>query len=159
MITSPAQNIANGIFLFLFELAVGIIVFILLVRIFVEILEAIGQSFLRIYRATRWLGRVSKKLALLIVRAARWLSDAASEILWFLRWWEPKSECQCANPTCRVHWGLSECRRYARRLLYRADVEDQTGTLMCNFCAGVAFASGSFLSYNQHKPQMKGVST
>ena len=58
--------------------------------------------------------------------------------------------CQCADPGCPVHRGLSPCsevttREYPRLTrVYRIDQVDLTGTPMCQPCAEDAMASGVF---------------
>ncbi len=55
------------------------------------------------------------------------------------------NHCGCTDPGCPVHKGKSECDRKTRlRTLYRSDMEDLTGTLMCPRCAEDAFDSGLF---------------
>lgn len=53
--------------------------------------------------------------------------------------------CECADPGCPVHKGVSKCSHVGRcKTLYRVDMEDQTGTKMCSACAEDAFDSGLF---------------
>jgi hypothetical protein len=54
------------------------------------------------------------------------------------------SKCECSDPGCPVHKGTADCRWSASRLLYRVDMEDNTGTAMCDACAEDAFKSGLF---------------
>jgi hypothetical protein len=53
------------------------------------------------------------------------------------------ANCECCDRLCPVHEG-AECGRKGSQLLYRVDMEDRTGTLMCRFCANDAFESGLF---------------
>ena len=52
--------------------------------------------------------------------------------------------CECADPGCPVHKGKSACDRTSKETLYRIDMTDETGTLMCFKCAGDAMDSGVF---------------
>jgi hypothetical protein len=52
--------------------------------------------------------------------------------------------CECADRGCPAHFNRSTCRQYAHVLLYRIDMEDQTGTAMCYNCAEDANTSGLF---------------
>ena len=52
--------------------------------------------------------------------------------------------CECSDPGCPVHKGISSCSRLAITVLYRVDMEDRTGTAMCEGCASDAFESGLF---------------
>ncbi len=53
-------------------------------------------------------------------------------------------KCECADPGCPAHSGKSDCRNVANSLLYRVDMEDETGTALCDDCADDAFDSGLF---------------
>jgi len=53
-------------------------------------------------------------------------------------------KCECSNRGCPVHKGVSECSGVATATLYRIDMEDRTGTLMCDDCADDAYDSGLF---------------
>ena len=53
-------------------------------------------------------------------------------------------KCQCADPGCPVHDGRSRCNRNATTTMYRIEVEDETGTPMCDGCALDASESGVF---------------
>ncbi len=55
-----------------------------------------------------------------------------------------KTHCQCTDPGCPIHNGTSSCNRKSTSILYRIDMEDETGTPMCNGCAEDAFESGLF---------------
>lgn len=52
--------------------------------------------------------------------------------------------CECADPGCEIHEGRSQCEREAFLTLYRVDMDDKTGTMMCDGCAGDALATGLF---------------
>lgn len=54
------------------------------------------------------------------------------------------NKCECTDPGCPVHKGKSDCRNYARTIVYRVDMNDETGTAMCNRCADDAMDSGVF---------------
>jgi len=55
-------------------------------------------------------------------------------------------KCECSDPGCPAHNGVSSCEAMAKITLYRVDMEDRTGTAMCDDCADDAFASGVFSS-------------
>lgn len=52
--------------------------------------------------------------------------------------------CECSDPGCPAHKGVSHCATQATDLLYRVDMQDETGTAMCDKCADDAFSSGLF---------------
>ena len=52
--------------------------------------------------------------------------------------------CECSDPGCQAHKGKSACRRTGFDILYRIDMDDETGTVMCEACADDAFSSGMF---------------
>ena len=52
--------------------------------------------------------------------------------------------CECSDPGCKGHKGQSECTGESNQILYRVDMQDETGTAMCDVCADDAFASGLF---------------
>lgn len=52
--------------------------------------------------------------------------------------------CECVDKGCPVHQGVPECSEKARACLVRVDMEDETGTLMCQGCAEDAMDSGVF---------------
>ncbi len=54
------------------------------------------------------------------------------------------SPCECSDPGCPVHPGESHCSHTGSQSLYRIDMQDETGTLMCENCAQDAFESGLF---------------
>lgn len=57
--------------------------------------------------------------------------------------------CECTDPDCKAHRG-SECAVIADcQTLYRVDMEDETGTAMCDDCADDAFASGLFTTRDE----------
>lgn len=54
-------------------------------------------------------------------------------------------KCECADRECPEHRGTSECFNGAlRKPLKRIDMEDHSGTLMCEACAEDAMQSGVF---------------
>jgi len=54
--------------------------------------------------------------------------------------------CECSDPGCPAEHGSEEHGVVSRdvSILYRIDMEDNTGTAMCDECAEDAFASGLF---------------
>ena len=52
------------------------------------------------------------------------------------------TNCECADPGCPNCKG--DCSEKATRVLFRVDMEDHTGTLMCTECADDAYVSGLF---------------
>lgn len=56
--------------------------------------------------------------------------------------------CECTDPGCPKHKGKSECPSAGRRLVFRSDMEDVSGTLMCPKCAEDAMSSGVFYTRN-----------
>jgi hypothetical protein len=52
--------------------------------------------------------------------------------------------CQCSDPGCPIHHTHSDCTHPATTTLYRIDMQDETGTPMCEGCAEDAFESGVF---------------
>lgn len=57
---------------------------------------------------------------------------------------KPKRRCQCADPGCPIHRGESKCTRAAKRKVRRIDMEDRSGTWMCEGCASDVYDSGLF---------------
>ncbi len=55
-----------------------------------------------------------------------------------------ENDCECGDPGCPVHKGEQVCNLNATTQLFRIDMEDQTGTLMCDRCADDASESGLF---------------
>jgi len=53
--------------------------------------------------------------------------------------------CECSDPGCPVCYGA--CKEVAIEVLYRADMDDETGTMMCEDCAADALESGLFYTY------------
>ena len=53
------------------------------------------------------------------------------------------SKCECCDPLCPVDHS-SDCRHTATTILYRIDMQDETGAALCEDCADDAFASGLF---------------
>jgi hypothetical protein len=54
--------------------------------------------------------------------------------------------CECADPGCPIHPGLSHCEKRAEVTLRRADMEDWSGVRFCADCADDAMESGVFTS-------------
>jgi len=54
------------------------------------------------------------------------------------------SRCECADSGCRAHKDHSRCHELATTILYRVDMDDTTGTAMCDACTEDAFDSGLF---------------
>ena len=52
------------------------------------------------------------------------------------------AKCECVDPSCPNCKG--DCSEKPARLLFRIDMEDHSGTLMCDECADDAFDSGLF---------------
>lgn len=55
-----------------------------------------------------------------------------------------KNKCECADPGCDAHTSKEDCREYASTILYRIDMEDNSGTAFCEACAADAIGSGVF---------------
>lgn len=57
-----------------------------------------------------------------------------------------KLNCECADPGCLHHMGTAACHTPVgrTRILYRVDMEDETGTRMCAPCREDALESGLF---------------
>jgi len=55
-----------------------------------------------------------------------------------------ENDCECGDKGCPVHQGEETCNLNAAVQLFRVDMDDQTGTLMCEKCAEDAFDSGLF---------------
>jgi hypothetical protein len=56
-----------------------------------------------------------------------------------------KQTCECSDPGCPVHLGYSQCTNTSQlTTVYRIDMEDKTGTLMCPTCLEDAMSSGLF---------------
>lgn len=58
------------------------------------------------------------------------------------------SRCECSDPGCPVHNGQSKCNHVATDLLFRVDMEDNTGVYFCDECAADALDSGVFSPYD-----------
>lgn len=50
--------------------------------------------------------------------------------------------CECGDPGCPVCHG--QCNRLATAVVFRVDMEDETGTRMCHACSQDAAESGLF---------------
>lgn len=57
-------------------------------------------------------------------------------------------KCECSDPGCKHHKGASDCRDKALQILYRIDMQDETGTAFCDNCADDAFSSGLFTTHD-----------
>jgi hypothetical protein len=55
--------------------------------------------------------------------------------------------CECSDPGCSVNHGSKECGQNAEDILYRVDMEDRSGTAMCEDCASDAFEAGVFSAF------------
>lgn len=55
-----------------------------------------------------------------------------------------KRLCECTDSGCPVHEGKEDCGRRGNGTVYRVDMEDNTGTVMCAACADDAMQSGVF---------------
>lgn len=55
-------------------------------------------------------------------------------------------KCECGDHGCPVHKSHSRCPNRASTILYRSDMDDQTGTAMCDKCADDAMESGVFIT-------------
>lgn len=53
-------------------------------------------------------------------------------------------KCECGDPGCKAHKGSENCIHRSFDILYRIDMEDETGTAMCEACIDDAFSSGLF---------------
>ena len=66
---------------------------------------------------------------------------------------EPRSHdvrgCECSDPLCEAHRGAA-CASAGEWLLYRIDMQDETGTLFCEDCASCADSCGL---YTDQSPQ------
>ena len=52
--------------------------------------------------------------------------------------------CECTDKLCPVHEGSESCSNSLSKNIVRIDMEDITGTDMCEDCAEDALASGIF---------------
>ena len=57
--------------------------------------------------------------------------------------------CECSDPGCSTHKGKESCQQYGYTILYRVDMQDETGTMMCIDCADDAFSSGVFTTRDE----------
>ena len=55
-----------------------------------------------------------------------------------------KRKCECGDRGCPMHLGHAICPADGTTLLYRIDMHDASGTLMCAACATDALDSGIF---------------
>jgi len=54
-------------------------------------------------------------------------------------------QCECCDRGCPVHLSFAGCRNEATTVLYRFDMNDETGTMFCDQCAVDALESGLFI--------------
>ena len=54
-----------------------------------------------------------------------------------------KALCDCSDPGCPIH-NEDDCPNLATTVLYRVDMEDTSGTNMCQGCMEDAMDSGVF---------------
>jgi len=58
-------------------------------------------------------------------------------------------KCHCTDPGCPMHKGHSACLNQGpTQILYRVDMDDNSGTPMCSTCALDAANSGLFSCYS-----------
>lgn len=57
--------------------------------------------------------------------------------------------CKCSDPGCKCCQG--HCARPAEQILYRVDMDDETGTAMCEGCADGAFECGLFCNGRENE--------
>ena len=55
-----------------------------------------------------------------------------------------KTACECVDPACAAHPGISTCHALGLIILRSVDLPDATGTLLCAQCRDVALDSGRF---------------
>lgn len=62
--------------------------------------------------------------------------------------------CECSDSGCPAHKGAATCKveAPAMAVLYRVDMEDQTGTVMCDACTDDAMESGLFTTADDDDP-------
>ena len=53
-----------------------------------------------------------------------------------------KVRCECSDPQCPECQG--KCEHWSTEILYRIDMEDETGTAFCDQCSADAMSSGVF---------------
>jgi hypothetical protein len=60
----------------------------------------------------------------------------------------PRVPCECTDPGCPAHLGAHTCREvtYPRNVLFRVDMQDQSGTVFCHECMADALDSGLYSS-------------
>jgi hypothetical protein len=54
------------------------------------------------------------------------------------------TKCECADSNCPVHSGSNVCLNAPTTILFRIDMDDETGTAMCDGCTDDALNSGMF---------------
>jgi hypothetical protein len=70
------------------------------------------------------------------MRLHRWVSMEAITMT--------RIPCECHDAGCSAHAGIHFCTEPRTVTLYRVDMDDETGTPMCDGCAGDACDSGLF---------------
>lgn len=60
----------------------------------------------------------------------------------------PQLTCECADRGCKAHTGKADCFETGYTILYRIDMHDETGTVMCEACTDDAFSSGLFVEHD-----------
>lgn len=65
---------------------------------------------------------------------------------------ESFERCACSDPGCPVCHG--HCHKPGKHLVYRSDMEDETGTLMCDGCMEDAMNSGLFYTKESAAPML-----
>lgn len=53
-------------------------------------------------------------------------------------------KCECSDKGCQVHEGRAKCYNEAKLIVSRIDMNDWSGTPMCEECAKDALESGVF---------------
>jgi len=64
-----------------------------------------------------------------------------------------KALCECSDPGCPVHFGSSTCPHTQQCVVFRVDMEDETGIEMCELCAEDALSSGCFSDEYQEEDE------
>ncbi len=54
------------------------------------------------------------------------------------------ARCECGDRECPAHTNKYSCDNEGKVLVFRIDMNDQSGTLMCEECADDAIESGIF---------------
>ena len=59
--------------------------------------------------------------------------------------------CECKDPGCPIHKGISKCEAHGEYTLHRVDQTDETGTKFCDACGCDAASSGVFMDWEDGK--------